>query len=205
MGKDREYKIKARPTQFGEHTFRSVLEVRWAVFFQSMGWAFEYEPKLFDFGSVRYLPDFYLPEFHMWAEVKPDTLTDWEAEKVRRLTYYTDEPCLLLDHTPSEAGYTLVMPDESLRPVRLWTMPELNGFIDGAWTPATMYDATQRIAKKYHILACDGQFNTYVEGQRNKCRMAVTYARRVRLHDDWRRIPATLVLEQLYGENPQLR
>ena len=53
------------------YLFRSRLEARWAVFFDAMGIEWEYEPEgivLSD--GTNYLPDFYLPHFHCYFEVK---------------------------------------------------------------------------------------------------------------------------------------
>jgi len=47
--------------------FRSRLEARWAVFFNEMTLAWEYEKHRFS----RYTPDFYLPLFDVFLEVKP--------------------------------------------------------------------------------------------------------------------------------------
>lgn len=51
-------------------TFRSVLEVRWAVFFDALGITWEYEPR-HDFGGLAYLPDFWLPTHKTYIEIKP--------------------------------------------------------------------------------------------------------------------------------------
>ena len=62
----------ARMDSLGEgYLFRSRLEARWAVFFDAMGIEWEYEPEgivLSD--GTNYLPDFYLPHFHCYFEVK---------------------------------------------------------------------------------------------------------------------------------------
>ena len=67
--------IKAIETQYKGYRFRSRLEARWAVFFDALGLAWEYEPEGFELGGgVRYLPDFRVthPSGHAtWYEVKP--------------------------------------------------------------------------------------------------------------------------------------
>jgi hypothetical protein len=51
--------------------FRSKTEARWAVFFKACGIRYEYEKEGYDLGGgVRYLPDFWLPDLHIWFEVK---------------------------------------------------------------------------------------------------------------------------------------
>ena len=67
--------IKAIQTQYKGHNFRSRLEARWAVFFDALGIEWGYEAQGYDLGELGYyLPDFWLPEFDCWIEVKPDSL-----------------------------------------------------------------------------------------------------------------------------------
>lgn len=66
-------KIKAIETVYNGYKFRSRLEARWAVFFDAAGIKYEYEPQGFEMDDgTRYLPDFYLPELDVYAEVKGD-------------------------------------------------------------------------------------------------------------------------------------
>lgn len=64
--------IKPIETYYNGYRFRSRLEARWAVFFDAMGIKYEYEPEGIMEGDTPYLPDFYLPEFHSFFEVKRD-------------------------------------------------------------------------------------------------------------------------------------
>jgi len=67
--------MKAIETKYKGYRFRSRLEARWAVFFDSVGTCWEYEPEGFDLGSSGwYLPDFFLPDVRkgVWVEIKPD-------------------------------------------------------------------------------------------------------------------------------------
>lgn len=82
MPKKSTSSAKPIETHYQGHRFRSRLEARWAVFFESLRIQYSYEPEGFDFGGLRYLPDFYLPKFDYWIEVKPrepepDSL-DWQ-------------------------------------------------------------------------------------------------------------------------------
>lgn len=63
--------FKPIETYYNGYRFRSRLEARWAVFFDEVGITYEYEPEglLLHNGSY-YLPDFYLPQFHCYFEVK---------------------------------------------------------------------------------------------------------------------------------------
>ena len=63
--------MKAIQTEYKGYLFRSRLEARWAVFFDACGVEWEYEPEgivLSD--GTKYLPDFYLIDFHCYFEVK---------------------------------------------------------------------------------------------------------------------------------------
>lgn len=72
---------RAIQTTYAGCRFRSRQEARWAVFFNSLGLRWEYEPQGFVVGGRRaagtrrperpYLPDFYLPDLGLWLEVKP--------------------------------------------------------------------------------------------------------------------------------------
>lgn len=67
--------MKAIETVYNGYRFRSRLEARWAVFFDSAGIRYQYEAEGFEVegcdGPIRYLPDFYLPDFGVYCEVKP--------------------------------------------------------------------------------------------------------------------------------------
>lgn len=64
--------IKAIETEYKGYKFRSRLEARWAVFFDAAEIEWEYEPEGFENeNGERYLPDFYLPKYDFYVEVKP--------------------------------------------------------------------------------------------------------------------------------------
>lgn len=96
---------KAIQTKYGGRKYRSRLEARWAVYLDAQGLAFEYEKEGFVLGSGPYLPDFWLPQVKMWAEVKPGAFGPLELSKCRELADVTDSPCLLLDGPPEVRPY----------------------------------------------------------------------------------------------------
>lgn len=63
--------IKPIETHYKGYRFRSRLEARWAVFFDSLKIEWQYEPEGFEINGKHYLPDFYLPEYKLYAEIKP--------------------------------------------------------------------------------------------------------------------------------------
>lgn len=74
--------IKPIETIYNGYKFRSRLEARWAVFFDSLGIRYEYEPEGFVLSDgTYYLPDFYLPDFDMWVEVK-GKMTNEDEHKI---------------------------------------------------------------------------------------------------------------------------
>lgn len=74
--------IKAIETEYNGYRFRSRLEARWAVFFDAAGIEYEYEPEGFELSCGRYLPDFYLPWFKCYVEVKRMNLPNKDKQKV---------------------------------------------------------------------------------------------------------------------------
>ncbi len=98
--------MKAIETRYKGYRFRSRLEARWAVFFDAIGLKWEYEPEGFEFkDGTQYLPDFWLPELHQWAEVKPEPLTGEEMRKVFLLSRHVDGFVLTLVGTPAVQPY----------------------------------------------------------------------------------------------------
>lgn len=57
-------------TRYAGCRFRSRLEARWAVFFDRLGIAWEYEPQGYNTAAGPYLPDFHLPAVRQWIEIK---------------------------------------------------------------------------------------------------------------------------------------
>jgi hypothetical protein len=104
--------IKAIETRYKGYRFRSRLEARWAVYFDACPLLWEYEKQGFDLGNgVFYLPDFWLPQVRMWAEVKPEQFSPIELDKVRRLVVAIGFKCLLLTGVPSYVSYWAIEGD----------------------------------------------------------------------------------------------
>jgi len=59
-------------TRYAGRYFRSRTEARWCVLFEAMQLHWEYEPEGYILGAGKaYLPDFWIPEWRSWFEVKP--------------------------------------------------------------------------------------------------------------------------------------
>lgn len=93
--------IKPIETIYNGYRFRSRLEARWAVFFDVLGIKYEYEKEGFDLGEAGwYLPDFWLPTFGCWVEIKPEAPSAEEVRKCQLLARGTGQPVYLFYGTP---------------------------------------------------------------------------------------------------------
>lgn len=94
--------IKAISTRYGSRNYRSRTEARWAIFFDCCGIPFEYEAEGVVLPSGPYLPDFWLPTFEMYFEVKGVEPTDEERTKAVELSEASDRPTLIGVGAPDE-------------------------------------------------------------------------------------------------------
>jgi hypothetical protein len=76
-------------TRYAGCRFRSRLEARWAVLFDVIGLEWQYEPQGFDTPYGAYLPDFYIPDWDTWMEVKGELPVD-----LRREAFFADSVAL---------------------------------------------------------------------------------------------------------------
>jgi len=103
----------AAPTEFNGTTFRSRTEARWAVFFSVLKVPYQYEAFSFHFPQLhgpndprvtRYTPDFYLPNAHLWIEIKGREPTPKEIALAKRLAKQTQEPVFIYIGFPQTKG-----------------------------------------------------------------------------------------------------
>lgn len=105
--------VKALDTHYNGYDFRSRLEARWAVFFDTAGIDYHYESVRFDLGDgQQYLPDFFLkrgirflgegqPRQDVWVDIKPAAeLADDERQKVTSFVRQTGKNILLIAGDP---------------------------------------------------------------------------------------------------------
>lgn len=92
--------IKAIPTHYAGHKFRSRTEARWGVFCDSVGRKYSYETQGYRLpNGLTYLPDFYLPEIRTWVEVK-GVMDDEDQAKILEFARWRNEPIAVLGDIP---------------------------------------------------------------------------------------------------------
>jgi len=106
--------LKAITTHYNGRKFRSRLEARWGVFFDYMGWDYEYEQEGFVLQSGPYLPDFYFRNFNLYAEVKAAELNAKELLFCKDLSNDMDTESgsidvLILEGAPKNKSYRTII------------------------------------------------------------------------------------------------
>lgn len=153
--------IQTIPTLYNGIKYRSRLEARWAVFFDTLNIKHRYEFegfKLYD--GEYYLPDFYLPEYAIYCEVKPT----WEEVEANKQTFYkfglTKQWLLLLVDTPnmnttrlySYGDYTHVVPFVNLlisKYGNFWSSPYQVGSSEDKFREYNLFKLACETAEKY--------------------------------------------------------
>jgi hypothetical protein len=97
--------IKAIQTKYKGYRFRSRLEARWAVFFDTLGLKWEYEKEGFDLDGTYYLPDFWLPQVRVWVEVKGGEFTAEQMNLCAALAVQTRNDVVMLGGPPDYKAY----------------------------------------------------------------------------------------------------
>jgi hypothetical protein len=134
------YDIKPKPTIYAGKVFRSQLESQWARYFEGIGLAWEYEPRIFHLPTGPYIPDFCIGTKesgpHEWVEVKPDgfgsLLHNQKAkEKIAGLCEATRERVHLLIGAPrgQPNQHALYMED----PEGVWGQHALRSYPSVVW------------------------------------------------------------------------
>lgn len=83
--------MKPIETIYKGFRFRSRLEARWAVFYDTLGIQWEYEKEGFDLGNgIFYLPDFYIPHLNCWIEIKGEN--QYDSKKIDLFASQSNSP-----------------------------------------------------------------------------------------------------------------
>jgi hypothetical protein len=88
---------RAIETAYKGYRFRSRIEARWAVFFDTLGVRWEYEKEGYELANgARYLPDFWLPDLECFVEVKGAEPTDDEHNLAHLLREESGSPVVIV-------------------------------------------------------------------------------------------------------------
>ena len=98
-------RTNAIPCQYKGINFRSLLEARWAYFFDKLGWTWQYEP----FEMDGYIPDFLVTFSEDWSamvvDVKPFFTLDYQNNVIEKCKHNKEHCSLLFASTPSIKTY----------------------------------------------------------------------------------------------------
>lgn len=105
--------IKAIDTEYSGHLFRSRLEAKWAFYFDELTTSWQYEREGFELGNgLRYLPDFYLPQYGIYVEIKPDKYSYREHQKCKWLAVLSQKTVVEAIGLPSVNPFTVIIPSQ---------------------------------------------------------------------------------------------
>lgn len=112
------------------YRFRSRTEAKWAVFWNHIGLPFAYEKEGYDLGETCYLPDYFIPAFDAFVEIKPDPPTAEEIRKCELLHLQSGKTVLLLHGQPWPGRYRALLFDrDTLGNASEESRPYLEGVI----------------------------------------------------------------------------
>lgn len=92
--------VKAIQTSYAGCRFRSRTEARWAVLFDALGIKWEYEREGFELPGGKYLPDFWIPAFEAWVEIKGGEPSKREIKLAGELARSTGQLVLIVCGIP---------------------------------------------------------------------------------------------------------
>jgi hypothetical protein len=93
---------KIIPTTYKGITYRSRTEARWAIFLEALCVEFIYEHETYDLRGRWYLPDFWIPHWGLFVEVKGDEPTEEERRRCFDLAIATRRQVMLASGAPGE-------------------------------------------------------------------------------------------------------
>jgi len=125
--------LKAIETKYKGYRFRSRSEARWAVFFDTAKIRWEYELEGFDVNGTWYLPDFYLPDFDSFFEVKGTD--DYNHHTIKCLSDLTNKKVFVAIGKPPAPGGWSCGASYGLQTI----FPFSNGHDDVAWGHNDMF------------------------------------------------------------------
>jgi hypothetical protein len=100
--------LKPIETLFNGHRFRSRLEARWAVFFTVLEVPYDYEPEGYRFERYAYLPDFLMPSWNVFVEIKPIKPRIDEMQRFIAFAQHAEKSLLIFYGNASADGHRVI-------------------------------------------------------------------------------------------------
>jgi hypothetical protein len=122
--------VKPIETIYKDYRFRSRLEARWAVFFDTLDVKYIYEKEGYDLGEFGwYLPDFWMPHYPdsdiddgktgIFVEIKPVKATEREYAMAFALAEQSGQNVFLFQGQPYQGEYTVTQ-------IQFWDLGRLD-------------------------------------------------------------------------------
>lgn len=96
--------LRALPTIYEGQRFRSRLEARWSIYLDALSVPFQYEAEALEMDGLVYVPDFFLPSFPAWLEIKGEIKSDEAGllimRKAASLARLSGHPVILAFNDP---------------------------------------------------------------------------------------------------------
>lgn len=111
----------SQPTFYNGFWMRSKLEARWAAVMDSLELYYLYEIENFNTPNGRYLPDFHLPLWNLWLEIKPFRPTISELEKLKCVATKKNSYAILVSGFPYRLDSMRYQPKQTVwRGAEIW-------------------------------------------------------------------------------------
>ena len=124
--------IEPLETLYADNRFRSRLEARWALFFDVLAIAWEYEPEGYSLNGSGYRPDFWLPNWKCFVEIKRQGAPAAECEKSLELSRRLSCVVLVIRGKPQIPEYSIDLMDGGEvvdERLRIYPCPGCDGFM----------------------------------------------------------------------------
>lgn len=157
------HSIKSHPVFYDGYLMRSKLEAKWSIVMGELGITYLYEYQSFETSLGKYLPDFFLPDFDTWVEIKPISPSSVEQQKIIDVAVLTNKICFLLSGFPSSIssqrchpGLMVAKPDGSYFHANLGSilanLPDKKLAFTQAIKLANEYPLTNRFLNTYELM-----------------------------------------------------
>lgn len=120
--------MRSMPALYNGNQFSSRLEARWALWLDLVGIRWSYEPEVLELSGnppITYIPDFFLPDWQAWVEIKGELVDDKTAlliiEKCRRVALQSPYPIILCFDQPYDPKCAVFW-SEKMRTDARWSM-----------------------------------------------------------------------------------